>query len=174
MSLTVEDGTGLAGADSFVSVDDADAYHAGRRTEWHTYSLDEREAALRRASAWLTYHVPWKGLPARGRGQALSWPRTGVTDANDYAVSESEVPAEVITATMELAIREIAEPGMLVPDFTSSERVVMEQIGPLRTEYATGTGSGWDSQPTVPAVQALIAGLVRSESGRISGRVHRI
>ena len=51
MPLIVEDGTMPAGANSFASLADADAYHAARLTEAWADSLpgDKKEAALIRA-----------------------------------------------------------------------------------------------------------------------------
>ena len=66
MPLIVEDGTLLAGANSFASVADADAYHAARLTAAWTDELAEvqKEAALIRASDWLNRKVMWNGRKA--------------------------------------------------------------------------------------------------------------
>lgn len=90
MSLTVEDGTGRPNADSYVSVDDATAYHAARgNTGWATAgssdggqspaSFAAQEAALRRATTFIdaTYRGRFPGYPLKGRAQALEWPRSG-------------------------------------------------------------------------------------------------
>ena len=46
MTLTVENGSGLAGADSYVSQADATTYHDGRgNTAWTDLSSDEKDAA---------------------------------------------------------------------------------------------------------------------------------
>ena len=64
MPLIVEDGTLPAGANSFASVADADAYHAARLTAAWTDELAEaqKEAALIRASDWLNRKVMWLSL----------------------------------------------------------------------------------------------------------------
>lgn len=55
MALIVEDGTGLADAESYLSVADADTYHADRNNEaWQDYSTAEKEAALRKATQYIT------------------------------------------------------------------------------------------------------------------------
>lgn len=54
MALTVEDGTGLVDADSFVTLEEADAYHtAAGSTNW-TGTDESKEQALRRASRFLS------------------------------------------------------------------------------------------------------------------------
>ena len=79
MPLIVEDGTLPAGANSFASVADADAYHAARLTAAWTDELAEaqKEAALIRASDWLNRKVMWNGRKA-SRSQRMAWPRAGV------------------------------------------------------------------------------------------------
>ena len=79
MPLIVEDGTLPAGANSFASVADADAYHAARLTAAWTDELAEvqKEAALIRASDWL--------------------------NRKDGEIAPDEIPAEVVEACCELA-----------------------------------------------------------------------
>lgn len=103
MPLIVEDGTLPAGANSFASVADADAYHAARLTAAWTDELAEaqKEAALIRASDWLNRKVMWNGRKA-SRSQRMAWPRAGVS-TQDGPVPSDEVPAEVVEACCELA-----------------------------------------------------------------------
>ena len=104
MPLIVEDGTMPAGANSFASLADADAYHAARLTEAWADSLagDKKEAALIRATDWLNRKVRWEGCKTT-RKQRMAWPRTGVA-TQDGPVPSDEVPAEVVEACCELAM----------------------------------------------------------------------
>ena len=103
MPLIVEDGTLPAGANSFASVADADAYHAARLTAAWTDELAkaQKEAALIRSSDWLNRKVMWNGRKA-SRSQRMAWPRAGVS-TQDGPVPSDEVPAEVVEACCELA-----------------------------------------------------------------------
>ena len=103
MPLIVEDGTLPAGANSFASVADADAYHAARLTAAWTDELAEiqKEAALIRASDWLNRKVMWNGRKA-SRSQRMAWPRSGVV-TQDGEIAPDEIPAEVVEACCELA-----------------------------------------------------------------------
>lgn len=103
MPLIVEDGTLPAGANSFASVADADAYHAARLTAAWTDELAEaqKEAALIRASDWLNRKVMWNGRKA-SRSQRMAWPRAGVS-TQDGEIAPDEIPAEVVEACCELA-----------------------------------------------------------------------
>ena len=51
MSLVVEDGTGKADAESYISVADADTYHSNRgNTDWAALTTTEKEQLLRGAT----------------------------------------------------------------------------------------------------------------------------
>ena len=94
MPLIVGDGTLPAGANSFASVADADAYHAARLTAAWTDELAEaqKEAALIRASDWLNRKVMWNGRKA-SRSQRMAWPRAGVSTQDGPVPSD---PAETV------------------------------------------------------------------------------
>src|SRR4051794_18796289 len=116
MSLIVEDGTGLAGAESYISVVDATAYHAARgNTSWASLASDTvREQLLRKATAYMVqvYRAAWAGYRF-STTQALDWPRSYVPipDAlGGYGsipayLAWTVVPNDVKNACAELALR---------------------------------------------------------------------
>jgi hypothetical protein len=131
MTLITEDGTGLATAESYISVADADARHAAfGNTAW-TGATALKEAALRRATAYMvqTYRTRWMGERVNST-QALDWPRCGVT-VGCYYVDSDSVPVTVADACADLALRALAED--LAPDLDRA--IVREKTGPLETEY---------------------------------------
>src|SRR5690606_8275036 len=116
MALTVEDGTGKADADAFVSVDDCAAYCADNGlTAWDDGDADTWEPAIRRATSWLSTAFTWKGCRANGRSQALAWPRADAEDGEGEAIPADEVPVEIVQACCEAAVYELANPGLLSP-----------------------------------------------------------
>jgi len=132
MTLIVEDGTGLATAESYISVADADARHtAFGNSDW-TGATSVKEAALRRATAHMeqAYRERWKGTRLRP-DQGLSWPRYGVV-VDTWYVETTIVPAEVASACADLALKALA--GDLNADLTRT--VIREKVGPIETEYA--------------------------------------
>lgn len=134
MTITVEDGTGLDDAETYISVADANTYHAARgNTTWAALSEADKEAALRRAADYLSgaYGGRWKGSRATS-GQALDWPRVGAV-ANGYDVSSSVVPAAVARACAELALR--AASAALSPDLERG--IKRERVDVIETEYDT-------------------------------------
>lgn len=132
MALVVETGSGLSTAESFCSVADADARHTAFGNSAWTGTEAEKEAALRRATAFMEqrYRDRWKGTRLF-RAQALSWPRYGAI-VDDFDVDSTVVPAEVKNACADLAVKALAED--LNPDLTRA--VIREKVGPLETEYS--------------------------------------
>ena len=90
MALVVEDGTGLEDADSYVSVEDFDAF---LEAFGYQFEGDSEEIALRRATRFLDIMYPFNGEPLVEE-QALHFP----TEDFDY------VPRAIKEATMELAL----------------------------------------------------------------------
>ena len=137
MALIVETGQSIAGADSYVTVAEADAYHAARGSAVWPGSMSEtdREQLLRRATDNMSekYYSSWSGYRI-SQYQPLDWPRSGMTFAG-YPVAIDAIPDQIKRAQMELAIRAID--GPLTIDQT--QRVVMKKTGPLEREYAPGS-----------------------------------
>ncbi len=142
MTLTTETGAGLPGADSYIDVAGADAYHAGQaNAAWTALDSTTKEGLLRRATVYMVgqYRPRWKGLRA-SQTQALDWPRYNVQldDVGFGAIAAyvpwNVVPAEVRNACAVLALE--ANSGPLAPPL---KRTVKEkQIGPIKTIYADG------------------------------------
>lgn len=137
MALIVEDGTGKADAESYISVSDASAYHSARgNTTWATMSSTEMEQAIRRATDYMqqAYRGRWQGFRVTTT-QALDWPRQWVpfSDAGSLVYyANNEIPKEVKNACAELAWKAAA--GELAPDI--EPRVISESVGPISTQYA--------------------------------------
>ncbi len=132
MSLVVEDGSGLAGAESYCSVAAANARHTALGNAAWTGADAVKEAALRRATQYMlqTYRNRWNGTRIT-QAQALDWPRWGVIVDTRYYVLSNSVPADVANACADLALKAITED--LSPDLDRA--VIRERVGPLETEY---------------------------------------
>ncbi len=135
MSLIVEDGSGLANAESYISVADATAYHASRgNVDWAALPNDQvREELLRKATDYMcAYTESWKGIRLLS-SQALDWPRNGVW-ANGYWIAPSTIPSAIANACALLALK--AATGELSPDLDVP--VAEEKVGPIMVKYAEG------------------------------------
>jgi hypothetical protein len=173
MPLVVEDGTGLANSESYISVADATTYHANRgNAAWAALASDTvREQKLRLATEYLSdkYRLRWKGTRVTAT-QALDFPRYGVPREDYYVVGSAppnsidgsfyypsdEVPAEVVRACAELALRAID--GPLYADV--EQKVKREKVGPIETEYADGASA----TTTYTAVDGMLAPFLNSRS----------
>lgn len=118
------------------------AFHADRgNSAWAAAASDAlRTAALVRSSAYIdaTYLALFQGERVGGRAQALQWPRVGVVDMEGWSVPSTEVPAEIINAAYEGALRELAVPGSLNPDIKAGGGVVKRvKAGSVEVEYAS-------------------------------------
>jgi hypothetical protein len=161
MALIVEDGTGLANAESYISVVDASAYHTARgNSAWAALASDAlREQALRKATDYIeqVYRLSWKGRRVTDT-QALSWPRYEVCREDGYSYYASDaVPTEVKNACAELALKASAD--TLAPDL--EQAVVREKIGPIETEYDKNSPQFTQYR----AVNNLLAPLLNGLSG---------
>lgn len=131
MTLVVEDGNGIASAESYISLAAADARHAALGNTGWTGSDTAKEQALRRATVYMVqaYRQRWQGVRAT-LDQALDWPRYGV-EVDGYYVAGDSVPTDVANACADLALRALTED--LSPDLERA--VVREKVGPIETEY---------------------------------------
>lgn len=173
MALETETGAGSATAESFCSVADADAYHAGRgATLWATITTTEKEQALRRATDYMgqTYRLRWSGY-RKTDSQALDWPRYNAVKPDSTVgrfmayYSDSIVPTEVRNACAELALK--AAGGELLADV--GQAVTERTVGPITTKFAPGSVA----VKRYPAVDRLLAPLLADGGNSSSVRVVR-
>lgn len=133
MAFTVEDGTGVAGANALCSVAVADAYFGERGVAAWTGDDADKEVALIRATDYI--ELRWgqrlKGAKA-SEEQALSFPRAGIAN-----VADDEVPLTVQRACAEYALRALGGTELQPDPVTDTGgRVVTEKttrVGPLET-----------------------------------------
>lgn len=136
--ITVEDGTGLAGADSYCSTSFADTYHDARgNTAWAAVAAGPKERALVQAAQYIDTIQRYKGTRLTAT-QALEFPRSGCVDWSGYAATG--VPAAVAKACAELALRALT--GPLYADLARGGRVTSESLGPISTSYAADAPVG--------------------------------
>lgn len=149
MTFTVETGTGSATANSYAATATADNYFADRggNDAWSAASTTQKEGALVRATDYLDSVCAFLGSRAVA-GQALQWPRVGVTDwTTGQAISSSSVPVAVVRATCELAARVMAGEDLL-PDQKRGGRIASVKVGSVAVDYA-------EDAPTMTVYSAL-------------------
>lgn len=99
---------------------------------------DRIQAALIVASEWLDaiYRRSFGGLKVGERAQEREWPRIGVFDVYGYTIPSDSVPREIIYATYEAAIRDIATPGVLSLDYTPPKYKQASVSGAVSVTYS--------------------------------------
>lgn len=138
MALTVEDGTIVAGAESYCTVAYATTYHyaRGNSAVWKGYNEIHLENALRKATDYMLqkYGNRWMGY-RKSSSQVLDWPRSYVP-INDLValeyISDALVPVEVKNACAALALRALTD--NLLDD--EEQVVIREKVDVIETEYS--------------------------------------
>jgi hypothetical protein len=144
MPLIVENGTGLATAESYASVAEADTRLAAYGfTAWAALATAAKETALRVATDYMvnSYRTRWKGYRVKTT-QALDWPRNYVEIPDALTSSyggatyydSTIVPAEVKAACIDLAYK-TTQGVELAPDLDQAQKRV--KVGPIEVEYDT-------------------------------------
>lgn len=134
MAFTVEDGTGVADANSYATVEFADAYFAERNVAGWTGEEAAKQSALIKATDYIDmrFSARFRGVPAAD-DQSLAWPRSYAY--NSYGAEFPTIPLQLKRSCCEYALRALS--GELAPDPTSSDGAVeslKEKVGPIETE----------------------------------------
>lgn len=155
MAFTVENGTGLAAANSYLSEADADTYFTDRGSPaaWTGATSANKEAALIYASQWIDGRFDFVG-EVQTLTQGLKWPRASAYDSEGRLESGSAVPARIEAATAELALLHLGT--ALNSTFARGGQVTREKIGPIDVQYADGA----PVEKTFPHVARILEGLL--------------
>ena len=146
MTLIVEDGSGVSGAESYAAVAVIDAYWTNRpqlagSAVWAGAGATFKEGAAREATAFLDalYGPFYRGQRA-GYVQGLMFPRTNALDDAGYPLPA--LPNILVDACCELSARAISGPLAVDSDIDGVIKRKRETIGPIteETEYADGAG----------------------------------
>lgn len=179
MAIVVETGAIVAGAVSYVTVDEVKAFIGSIATPTATDTEIERAAVLATRYIDGKYRARLKGQRVKPTIQALEFPRVGVRLVEGaqlyYGVSPSFydslysgflainiVPQEWKDAVCELAIRALSAP--LAADIAPADRVVREKIDVLETEYTAK-----DFTVCYQVVDQLVSRLIRGQNEAVRG-----
>jgi hypothetical protein len=167
MALTIEDGTIVSNANSYVTAAEAETFFDNRfETLWtDTADDDAKDAALVRAALYMRqkWRLRWMGSLVNA-AQAMDWPRRGVPvidffdpfyenlhvplDFQDTRyLGESEIPTEVKQAQMLLALYALATDGQTNVTLQGAlgRMTKREKAGSLEVEYF-GSDQGGDQR----------------------------
>lgn len=163
MSLIIEDGTGVAGADSYVTLEEARAYAASRGL---TLSSTDAtlESYLRRATDYLeAQRDKYKGHKTDAT-YPLQWPRKCVY-IDCTPIDSDVIPAELKQAQIQLAAA-INSGIDIMPTATGEAFITLDKVGPIETRYSESIATS--GVPIVRTADALLAVLYRDGGGLIT------
>jgi len=175
LTLIKETGDGLADANAYAAVVDADAYHDGHLypAVWTTADPTTQAAALVMATRLIDTLFQFKGF-RRLSTQALQWPRRWVPDPDNDSGSvffglpggpyfdETKIPKFLVDATCELARELIEQDRTDDPDDEGLKSIAVE--GAVNLEFNAAT-----RRPVATAVVQAMLGKVGDYIGGHSG-----
>lgn len=105
VTVTVEDGTVVTNANSYVSVAEATSYLSVNphvSATWVALTSDERANLVIFASRYIDQRAVWRGWKTDD-DSAMRWPRTGVYDRDGILISPNVIPQQLKDAVCEMA-----------------------------------------------------------------------
>lgn len=137
---------GGASANSYLTVDEADAVLEGRlhTDAWDAATTAQKEAALRMATRILDSRVCWLGTVAAST-QALVWPRTGLLLRTGAATAADAIPTAVQEATAELALMLLSS-DVTVESDASVQGLTRLKAASVELEWRDA-GATWQTVP---------------------------
>lgn len=168
-AFLVEDGSGLASANSYVSVEDADDYLVTNIHVfpiWDALTTENKQYLLAWASTYLDQRARWNGKKAV-ETSGLRFPRECLTDRDGNPIASDVVPVALKQATVEMA-------RALIESDRSADRG-QDGLERLRVDVIEIYFNADYRLPTVPKnINMILEGLgtVRSDTG--FGRILRV
>jgi len=171
IAIVVEDGSGVTNANSYVSVADARVYASNRGVEL-PLDDDALAAMLIRSTDYLEAQACRYQGEIANEGQALQWPRTNVyLYGSEIAFPSNAIPKELKLAQCSVILA-INEGVNIMPNYSASNFVIEESVGPITIKYADPTKVG--IVPTLTAVDSLLAPLFGSTATGFAIRTLRV
>lgn len=165
MTLIVETGSGVEDANSYVSLEDAQAYAKARGLGF-TRLEDKATQYLVLAMDYLeSLRANYIGMKVETT-QPLQWPRKyAVIDGSLF--SDSAIPSEIKHAQIRLAIA-IQDGFDPLPTREAAAFVIKEKVGQLETTYSEAIQTS--GVPIIRSVNALLAPLLTNGGGIVTAR----
>jgi hypothetical protein len=181
MTIIVEDGSIVAGANAYATLSAMDTYHEDRlNTIWTSASDETKEAAMLRATAGLEskYRSRWLGYKADHNAanapQFLAFPRRDgkdqsrangytsatmdeFTDGDGIAYPVTEIPALIVQAYAEVCLVEISQPFVSI-QLSRDDMLKYQRVDVIEQEWLRNA-------PAVvqfPHIDALLSTLANS------------
>lgn len=159
MALVIEDGTIVAGANSFVTRAEVIAYASARGV-----TLPDTEATDVHAVNAMDYlwSLCFRGSPV-DPDQPLMFPRKGLLDGDDLPGYEYTIPAGIKQAQLQLAL-DSANGIKLLASSNPAAEVKRVKVGPLEREFFAPPSLTLDGTPPLELATALLKPFVCNDA----------
>jgi hypothetical protein len=141
-TFIVEDGTGVEGANSYITVELADE-HISLYTEasdtWLSLDTEEKELRLIRATRFIDNAVFWVSTKVHD-SNPLQWPRNEFIALYGRVIRSNEIPIE-----LQQAVAELANESLFNTLTTDVVKLSREAFGDTADEYAVPVERGGSS-----------------------------
>ncbi len=174
MALIIEDGTVVANANSYVTLEEYRAFALARGVVVPAVDADAEVQLIEAMDYLEAQRSKYQGHKTDPAAQLLQFPRTGVVIDCNAELGANDIPVELKQAQMRLAM-EVNAGNILMP--TSDGRVVKrEKVDVIEREFMTGGDNGNSGlpMPSFPAVDALLAPLFAACGGGFGLRTVRV
>lgn len=155
MALIIEDGSGIAGANSYIDTATARSYATERGLTLPVADSDVEALLIKSMDYIEAFRMEFQGLKTLP-DNPLQWPRTGAT-LDGYPLAADSIPQVVKEAQAQLAVD--AQTMDLMPTGTGRE-VVMEKVDVIQVQYAESGNT--NPQPIFTKAEALLKPLFKS------------
>lgn len=171
--MIVEDGTGLANADSYASVEFADDYFSARGvSKWSDLDAESKEQILVKATDYIDSVFQWKGKKLY-ESQSLRFPRMNLRDYEGCEIKGIPLCLKQAVCDAALITSEGAE---LFETAEHNGDVVSETITTLSFTYSKNGSRSTTSTTLYDSINTKLRGLFvdNSRNRIVSGKVERV
>ena len=155
MALVIEDGSGVAGANSYIDVATARAFASARGLSLPVADADVEVLLIKAMDFIESFRAEFQGLKTLAENP-LQWPRTGAT-LDGYGLTDDTIPTILASAQAQLAadgnLQDLMPTG-------SGREVVMEKVDVVAVQYADSGNA--NPQPVFTKAEALLKPLLKS------------
>lgn len=172
VTLVLEDGTGLATANSYVDATEADAILCVNPTAyatWTALTATQRDTYLVWASGYLDDYVQWDGYKTVATS-GLRWPRECVYDVDGLLIDSNTIPPQLKQATAEVAVFLVNSEAAASGGESSNLPEGIKRVKADVVEVEFFEDAGKDSRSTADLMPANIALLLRGLGKLLTGR----
>ena len=176
MAFIVENGTIVAGATSYATVAEFDAYWTDRNVTLSSTTA-QKEAALIIATQYADNNYTFVGYLVNSETQPLNWPRSFAIDNQGRNIDPDEIPDALKNGVYELAYREINNSDGIQPDVSDTGELISKESnlgGGLisKKQWNPGTG-GYFGRRSYPQADKWLSRLTNGGSSGNFGKMCR-